>query len=691
MLKIFFISLGCLLHLEGYANVNKLIRVACVGNSITEGFKLQNPTTESYPAQLQRMLGSKYMVKNFGKAGTTLLSRGHKPYIKEMEYFSALSFTPDIVVIHLGINDTDPRNWPMYGEDFVKDYLHLIEVFRESNPKIEILIARISPIKASHLRFKLGTRQWHQEIQRTIEFIAMKANVKLVDFHTPLYHYPMLLPDAIHPNKKGASILAREVYAAITGNYGGLQMSRIYSHAMMLPQGKAFAIRGIANAKEQVHLQIGNQKHTTVANPNGRWEIRLLPLKAGNKYKLKISTRTRYLNYDDVLAGDIWLCTGQSSKEWTLKHSELKLEDSVMMADSSIRFFNMHGRWSTQATQWSTNIYDSLNNLQYFGTPKWTYVDTMNFTEYSSIAYHFARRIQSQQYNLPIGIISNAVEGSPIEAWIERSILERELPDMLLNWYESDYINEWVRGHADSKINETTRHPFEPTYLFEAGIHTLDKFPIKGILWYQQSEPKTNNFELYEKLFTLMLNSWREYFEQDELPLYYIQHNSAGTTTSPRFRDQLRRMIAKTPQAYMNIEPNIVPLSQENNAKIFSHQIAQAILHNQYGHQKLIPFGPLYRRVKFEEGAAYLSFAYDKGLRSTDGAPLRGFEIAEQKGKYVPAKAQIIGQQIKLQNETIKNPRYVRYEWTSKIGEGNLENAAGLPAFTFSNEKYKKN
>ncbi|MGL4908313.1 MAG: sialate O-acetylesterase, partial [Bacteroidales bacterium] len=78
MLKIVFISLGCLLHLEGYANVNKLIRVACVGNSITEGFKLQNPTTESYPAQLQRMLGSKYMVKNFGKAGTTLLSRGHK-------------------------------------------------------------------------------------------------------------------------------------------------------------------------------------------------------------------------------------------------------------------------------------------------------------------------------------------------------------------------------------------------------------------------------------------------------------------------------------------------------------------------------------------------------------------------------------------------------------------------------------
>ena len=99
----------------------KPIKVACVGNSITYGLKLDNPEVESYPAQLQKLLGKDYLVGNFGKSGATLLSKGHHPYIKEKEYQGALDFRGDIVVIHLGINDTDPRNWPNYRDDFVSD------------------------------------------------------------------------------------------------------------------------------------------------------------------------------------------------------------------------------------------------------------------------------------------------------------------------------------------------------------------------------------------------------------------------------------------------------------------------------------------------------------------------------------------------------------------------------------------
>ena len=94
----------------------KPIKVACVGNSITFGYLLDNPSTDSYPSQLQKMLGNGYVVGNFGHSGATLLNHGHRPYTKQKEYTEALNYKADIVVIHLGVNDTDPRNWPFYRD-----------------------------------------------------------------------------------------------------------------------------------------------------------------------------------------------------------------------------------------------------------------------------------------------------------------------------------------------------------------------------------------------------------------------------------------------------------------------------------------------------------------------------------------------------------------------------------------------
>ena len=94
------------------------IKVACVGNSITYGYTLDNRERDAYPSQLQRLLGDSYIVGNFGKSGATLLEKGHRPYVKQEEYQQALQFAADIVVIHLGINDTDPRNWPDFRRRF---------------------------------------------------------------------------------------------------------------------------------------------------------------------------------------------------------------------------------------------------------------------------------------------------------------------------------------------------------------------------------------------------------------------------------------------------------------------------------------------------------------------------------------------------------------------------------------------
>ena len=117
------------------------IKVACIGNSITFGTGLSHPAMESYPAQLQEILGERYEVGNFGRPGATLLKKGHRPYVKQEEYKQALAFAGDIAVIHLGINDTDPRNWPHYKDEFTQDYVSLIQDFKRVNPACRVIFA----------------------------------------------------------------------------------------------------------------------------------------------------------------------------------------------------------------------------------------------------------------------------------------------------------------------------------------------------------------------------------------------------------------------------------------------------------------------------------------------------------------------------------------------------------------------
>ena len=104
------------------------IRVACIGNSVTYGYGLGERERHSYPAGLQEMLGEKYEVRNFGFSGATMLIKGHKPYWEKPSYAEALDFKPHIVIIHLGLNDTDPRNWANYKEEFMTDYMEMINV-----------------------------------------------------------------------------------------------------------------------------------------------------------------------------------------------------------------------------------------------------------------------------------------------------------------------------------------------------------------------------------------------------------------------------------------------------------------------------------------------------------------------------------------------------------------------------------
>lgn len=667
----------------------KPVKVACVGNSITYGIGVADPDKDSYPARLQQMLGEGYTVGRFGKPGATLLNKGHRPFMQQKEFKDAMAFAGDVVVIHLGINDTDPRDWPDYRDSFIGDYRALIDSFRVVNPECRILIARLTPIADRHPRFESGTRDWHDEIQLAIETIAKYAGVQLIDFHTPLYSYPYMLPDAVHPDKEGAAILAKTVYEGITGDFGGLQMPELYTSNMVLQHGRPLTIHGKADAGEKVTVSIDRQKLESVTGMDGKWAVNVRPLEAGGPYTLTVSTKKQKLVYKNVLAGEVWLCSGQSNMEFYLNWSTTAGQDVPQAANKNIRLYDMKARWRTDAVEWDASVLDSLNHLQYYKDTEWTVCSPETAGNFSAVAYYFGKKLQDS-LQIPVGLICNAIGGSPTEAWVDRSTLEYRFPAILRNWTQNDFIQDWVRGRAvlnvKKSVDKLQRHPYEPCYLYESGIRPLEQFPVKGIIWYQ-GESNAHNREAHEKLFKLLVESWRKNWGDAELPFYFVQLSSIDRPSWTWFRDSQRRLMTEIPHTGMAVSSDrgdsldVHPKFK----KEVGDRLAAWALNKTYGYKSVVPSGPLYKSVSFDGGAAYISFDYADGLSASDGMPVRTFEVAGDDGLFYPAQAMVEKDKIKVWSDKVKEPEVVRYGW-QPFTRANLVNGAGLPASTFRTE-----
>lgn len=664
------------------------IKVACVGNSITYGTGIEDREHFSYPVQLQKMLGEKYQVGNFGKPGATLLNHGHRPYMQQEEFKEAMAFKGDIAVIHLGINDTDPRNWPNYRDEFVKDYLSLMDSLRSANPKVRFILARMTPIADRHPRFISGTKLWHGEIQEAIQTVARVSGAELIDFHAPLYPYPYLLPDAIHPNPEGAGILAKTVYGGITGDYGGLKLSELYADNMVLQRDMPLDIHGTANAGEQVMVSIAGQKVTAVANNRGEWSVTLQPLRVGTDYTLIIQAGNQKREFHRVAAGEVWLCSGQSNMAFMLNEASTAKEDIPLANDPGFRLFDMKGRWKTYDGAWPASCLDSLNHLQYFGNTTWEDVSPESAAKFSAIAYYYGKMLRDS-LQVPVGLICNAVGGSPTESWIDRNTLETEFPAILNDWLHNDFIQDWVKGRAAKNLGfdstKLSRHPYEPCYLYESGVLPLQQYPIKGVIWYQ-GESNTHNMEAHERLFQLLVDSWRSNWKNPQLPFYFVQLSSLDRSSWTWFRDSQLRLMKSIPHTGMAVSSdhgdslNVHPTHKQP----IGERLARWTLSDSYG-CSITPSGPLFESVVREGEALVVSFAFGEGLRTSDGNSPSCFEIAEEEGLYHPANVTIMGDKVRLTSPDLKAPRYVRYAW-QPFTRANLVNKDGLPASTFRGE-----
>lgn len=188
------------------------VRVACIGDSITQGVGAQGG--KSYPSQLQAMLGASWQVGNFGVSGRTLLKKGDHPYWKEGAYQKSLEFKPDVVIIMLGTNDTKGQNWKHEAE-FVADYTELVKSYQALESKPRVYACRPCPVPGQG---NFGINEAGvKEIIKRLDPLAAEMKLGVIDMHAALADKPQFLPDRVHPNTEGAAEMAEAAFTALTG------------------------------------------------------------------------------------------------------------------------------------------------------------------------------------------------------------------------------------------------------------------------------------------------------------------------------------------------------------------------------------------------------------------------------------------------------------------------------------------
>ena len=195
-------------------NAPARIKVACVGDSITYGHGIKDRARDTYPAQLQQLLGDRHDVQNFGVSGRTLLQRGDFPYRKEKAFGDAKAFAPNIVIIKLGTNDTKPQNWK-FKDDFPADAKALIQEFQNLPGKPKVYVCRPVPVYPPGA-FNIRADVLDNELLPALDQAAKETGAQVIDLHTALSDRPDLFPDKVHPNEAGAKLMAQTIAKSLT-------------------------------------------------------------------------------------------------------------------------------------------------------------------------------------------------------------------------------------------------------------------------------------------------------------------------------------------------------------------------------------------------------------------------------------------------------------------------------------------
>jgi sialate O-acetylesterase len=475
---------------------------------------------------------------------------------------------------------------------------------------------------------------------------------------------------------------------------------------MVLQRDISVPIWGWADSGEDVTVTFAGQTKATKAAADGLWMVRLDPLKAGGPHALTVAGKNT-VKLENVLVGEVWLCSGQSNMGMTVARSNDAEEEIAAAKYPSIRLFSVP-LLGTQEPQ-----YDCKG--------AWAECSPETVGNFTAVGYFFGREIH-QEIDVPVGLINCSWGGSSCGAWIKRSVLEVDsrYQSMLKSWddrcakYDPEKVQaayqkqleKWKAQSEKAKAQgkEQPRRPraprdpragqHRPANLYNGMLLSVRPFALRGTIWYQ-GESNAGRAYQYRHLFPTMINSWRLDWQQGDFPFYFVQlANFMATKPEPGDSAwaELREAQSMTLETPNTGQAVIIDIGDADdihpkNKQDVGKRLALWALAKDYG-RDIVYYGPEYKSMAVKGNKILIEFDHlGGGLLAKGGGPLEGFAIAGEDKAFVWADARIVGHSIEVSSPKIAKPAAVRYAWADNPA-CNLYNKEGIPASPFRTDQW---
>ena len=501
--------------------------------------------------------------------------------------------------------------------------------------------------------------------------------------------------------------------------HGAIRLPAVISDHAIIQAGKPVAIWGWATPGDEVSVSFastgGPTKHATARTADdGRWSCVLPALPDGTAGQLEVRTKSDPpIKVVDVLAGEVWLCSGQSNMSYLLTTKARTPNETTgpeILTEAQSKATAAHGalRYFAVAAKFADDPLDDVQGRWIVATPE-------TVGRCFALSWNFAVTLH-EKLHVPVGVIDSAVGGTAIEPWTPRPELEAcpagpatirrykarldgvgaEIKSKfvadLAGWTRRYPTPELQRQHLATKPVLAESNPNMPSRLYNGMIHGLEPYSLKGFLWFQ-GDGNFGNPQEYGELVKTLIRARRSHWHDDTLPFYYVEMQNYHAPQQKPVEPNPMSLIREAQQAALQLPGTDVAASLDQgidkpnyeahfpNKKPLGERLAGLALNNLYGQPGLV-HSPQFRKQTIEGSKVRLQFDYADGLRLRGNAGLKGFAIRSADGDWVWAEGKIEGREIVLWNDTVSSPAAVRYAWAFNPILS-VENGAGLPLRAF--------
>ncbi|MAI35658.1 MAG: sialate O-acetylesterase [Rhodopirellula sp.] len=520
----------------------------------------------------------------------------------------------------------------------------------------------------------------------TLQIAATPPKVHLISARMPADHVSQnstpRAPETSMNRRLTFSILGFLLILTGSSVRADVTLPSIIGDGMVLQQKMAAPIWGWADPGENVTVSFNKQSKATTADQDGKWMIKLDPMNASKKGQSLNIKGNNSIHVQQVLVGEVWICSGQSNMEWSVANS-LNAKEEIAAADHPmIHLFNVPGHTTSDKPKEQC-------------PGQWEVCSPQSIRGFSAVGYFFGRRL-NEELNVPIGLVGSNWGGTRIEPWVSLDGF-RSVPELSKQATEVEKL--WADG---GKVGSGT-----PSAIYNAMIHPLAPYAMRGGIWYQ-GESNGNEGISYHHKKTALINGWRKLFNPD-LAFYWVQLADFRTSNEKpeggdgwaKLRDAQRTSlnIDNTGMAVIHDIGNAKDIHPRNKQDV-GWRLSQWALNQNYGRNDLVPAGPLYKSHKVENNSIRLTFDHigkglmvgkkdglDPAMEDTDGT-LGRFAVAGEDKVWHWADAVIDGDNVLVSSKEVTNPVAVRYGYTMNPRGANLYNKDGIPASPFRTDTW---